>query len=80
MKKVNFCPPKKSMSFYFLQETLHNEKFNGSNFENDNSFFKYQPENTQIQHFLRETKSFCFFLFEASCELNFTELNLIINL
>ena len=69
MKKVNFCPPKKSMSFYFLHETLHNEKFNGSNFENDNSFLKYQPENTQIQHFLRETKSLFFFYLKLRVNL-----------
>ena len=32
--------------FYFLDETSHIEKFEGTDFKIGNNFFKFQPKNT----------------------------------
>ena len=45
-----FCP--KCKYFLFLHKNSHIEKFEGSDFENDNSFFQIPAKNTQIRNFL----------------------------
>ena len=40
-----------------MHETLYNEKFEGTDFENDNSFFQIPAKKTQTQNFLWKLKS-----------------------
>ena len=47
---------RKIHKFWF--QNLQLEKFEGADFEYDNSFFKFQPKNTKIRHFCPKFKNF----------------------
>ena len=42
-----------NLIFFIQHETLHFEKLEGADFEYDNSFFQFQPKNTQIRRFYK---------------------------
>ena len=43
--------------FLFFHQTPHIEKLKGTDFENDNSLWDFQPKDTYVQRFLRKIKS-----------------------
>ena len=47
-------------SSFVFHGTLHFYKFEGADFEHDNSLFKINPKNTQVRHFNSKFKVFWF--------------------
>ena len=50
-----------NLEILFLRKILQLDKFEGANFRYENSFLKFQPENTQIRHFWSKMQAFSLF-------------------
>ena len=47
--------------FFFFCKILQLDKVEGADFKYDNSFFKFQPKNTQISYLWSQIEAFLFF-------------------